>query len=128
MAPEARLQGVVVAQHGDVALASGEHIQLDFGTGNKLQGITVKKQDLDTHIENKHAIITEDSLVILSASAAAKLRANIIKGSGQTVASVGAKTVSIEGDRISLDDVATGDVQILGPLMATADMSNAANI
>lgn len=128
MAPEVRRQGVVVAQHGEVALAGGEHIQLDFGTGNKLQGITAKKQDLDTHIENKHAIITENSLVILSATAVTKLRANIIKGSGQTVASVGANTVSIEGDRISLDDGATGDVQILGPLIATADMSKAADI
>jgi len=75
MAPEVRNQGVIIAERGTVALASGEHIQLDFGTGNKLQGITVTEQDLDAQIENRHAIFAEGGLVILSARATAELRA-----------------------------------------------------
>jgi len=103
MAPEVRNQGVIVAERGTVALASGEHIQLDFGTGNKLQGITVTEQDLAAQIENRHAIIAEGGLVILSAKATAELRASVIKNSGQIVASSGANTVSMEGGRIILD-------------------------
>ncbi|MFO7747384.1 MAG: MBG domain-containing protein [Orrella sp.] len=103
MAPEVRNQGVIVAERGTVALASGEHIQLDFGTGHKLQGITVTEQDLDAQIENKHAIIAEGGLVILSAKATAELRASVIKNSGQIVASAGANTVTMEGGRIILD-------------------------
>ncbi|MCD8504252.1 MAG: hypothetical protein LRY49_04290, partial [Burkholderiaceae bacterium] len=103
MAPEVRNQGVIVAERGTVALASGEHIQLDFGTGNKLQGITVTEQDFDAQIENKHAIIAEGGLVILSARATAELRASVIKNSGQIVASAGANTVTQKGGRIILE-------------------------
>jgi len=77
MAPEVRNQGVIMAERGTVALASGEHIRLDFGTGNKLTGITVTEQDLDAQIENRHAIIAEGGLVILSARATAELRASV---------------------------------------------------
>ncbi|MCD8505598.1 MAG: filamentous hemagglutinin N-terminal domain-containing protein [Burkholderiaceae bacterium] len=103
MAPEVRNQGVIVAERGTVALASGEHIQLDFGTGNKLQGITVTEQDFDAQIENRHAIIAEGGLVILSARATAELRASVIKNSGQIVASAGANTVTQKGGRIVLE-------------------------
>lgn len=103
MAPEVRNQGVIIAERGTVALASGEHIQLDFGTGNKLQGITVTEQDFDAQIENKHAIIAEGGLVILSARATAELRASVIKNSGKIVASAGANTVTQKGGRIILE-------------------------
>ena len=108
MAPEVRNQGVIVAERGTVVLTSGEHIQLDFGTGNKLQGITVTEQDLDAQIENKHAIIAEGGLVILSARATAELRASVIKNSGEIVASAGANTVTMQGGRIILDGGPTG--------------------
>lgn len=100
MAPEVRNQGVIVAERGTVVLAAGEHIQLNFGTGNKLQGITVTEQDFDAQIENKHAIFAEGGLVILSARATAELRASVIKNSGQIVASAGANTVTMKGGRI----------------------------
>ncbi|HEY7885082.1 MAG TPA: filamentous hemagglutinin N-terminal domain-containing protein, partial [Cellvibrionaceae bacterium] len=103
MAPEVRNQGVIVAERGTVVLAAGEHIQLDFGTGNKLQGITVTEQDLDAQIENKHAIFAEGGLVILSARATAELRASVIKNSGEIVASAGANTVTEKGGRIILE-------------------------
>jgi len=103
MAPEVRNQGVIIAERGTVALASGEHIQLDFGTGHKLQGITVTEQDFDAQIENRHAIIAEGGLVILSARATAELRASVIKNSGQIVASAGANTVTQQGGRIILE-------------------------
>ena len=103
MAPEVRNQGVIVAERGTVVLAAGEHIQLDFGTGNKLQGITVTEQDFDAQIENKHAIIAEGGLVILSARATAELRASVIRNSGQIVASAGANTVTQKGGRIILE-------------------------
>ena len=121
MAPEVRNQGVILAQGGTVTLASGEHIQLDFGSDRKLQGITVTEQDLDAQIENKHAIIAEGGLVILSARATAELRASVIKNSGQIVASAGANTVSQQGGRIILEgnavDVAAGaELTATGPL------------
>jgi len=128
MAPEVRNQGVIMAERGTVALASGEHIRLDFGTGNKLTGITVTEQDLDAQIENRHAIIAEGGLVILSARATAELRASVIKNSGQIVASAGANTVTMQGGRIILDAGASGDVQVSGDLIARGKRStNAAN-
>lgn len=103
MAPEVKNQGVIIAERGTVVLASGEHIQLDFGTGNKLKGITVTEQDFDAQIENRHAIIAEGGLVILSARATAELRASVIKNSGQIIASAGANTVTQKGGRIILE-------------------------
>ena len=67
LAPEVRNQGVIVAQAGTVALASGEAITLNFnGAGTGLAGITTTPQTIAALVENRSAVVAEGGYINLS--------------------------------------------------------------
>lgn len=99
LAPEVRNQGVVIAQAGTVALASGEAITLSFNnTGTGLAGITTTPQAIATLVENRSAVLAEGGQIILSAHALASLQGAVVKNSGQ----LSATSLSDKGGKIVL--------------------------
>ena len=98
LAPEVRNNGIIVAQQGTIALASGEAITLNFGVGNKLESLTVSSGQLNALVENKSIVRAPGGMVILSARAL-----NQIAGSVINSGSVEASGVSVQGGRIILD-------------------------
>ena len=99
LAPEVRNQGVIVAQAGTVALASGEAITLNFnGAGTGLAGITTTPQTIAALVENRSAVVAEGGYIVLSAHALASLQGSVVKNSGQLSAS----SLSTKGGKIVL--------------------------
>ena len=74
MAPEVRNQGLIFAQKGTVALASGEKVELELDPSGKLTGIRVEPSEWQAMVDNQNAIEVEDGLVILSAQAVRTLK------------------------------------------------------
>lgn len=82
LAPEVRNEGVVVAQAGTVAMASGESITLNFDGAHNLAGITVTASQIQALVDNRHAVLAPGGMVILSAHAADRLRGGVVNNSG----------------------------------------------
>ncbi|MCF8169465.1 MAG: filamentous hemagglutinin N-terminal domain-containing protein [Rhodoferax sp.] len=99
LAPEVRNQGVIIAQAGTVALASGEAVTLHIEGGNTLAGITVSPSLIAALVENKSMVLAPGGLVILSAQAANKLQGGVIKNSG----TLDASSLVSRGGRILLE-------------------------
>lgn len=113
LAPEVRNQGVVIAQAGTVALASGEAITLNFNNaGTGLAGITTTPQAIAALVENRSAVLAEGGQIILSAHALATLQGAVVKNSGQLSATSltekGGKIV-LMADKIELSDTSKMD-------------------
>ncbi|NBP46335.1 MAG: hypothetical protein EBU72_14195 [Betaproteobacteria bacterium] len=99
LAPEVRNQGVVIAQAGTVALASGEAITLNFNSsGTGLAGITTTPQTVAALVENRSAVLAEGGQIILSAHALATLQGSVVKNSGQ----LSATSLTAKGGKIVL--------------------------
>ena len=118
LAPEVRNQGIVIAQAGTVALASGEFITLNFNqAGNGLTGITTTPQTIAALVENRSAVLADSGQIILSAHALATLQNSVVKNSGQLSATSltekGGKIV-LMGDKIEL--TRTSQIEANGPL------------
>ena len=106
LAPEVRNQGVVVAQAGTVALASGEAITLRFDGDQKLASLQTTPAAIATLVENGQAVLAPDGLIILSAVGASRLQAGVIRSSGElNASSLQAKggRIMLEGDEITLE-------------------------
>ena len=106
LAPEVRNQGVVVAQAGTVALATGEAITLNFNNaGTGLVGLTTTAQAIAALVDNRSAVLAEGGQIILSAHALATLQNAVVSNSGQLSATSlvdkGGKIV-LMGDTIAL--------------------------
>ena len=117
LAPEVRNQGVVIAQAGTVALASGEAITLNFNhSGTGLAGITTTPQAIAALVENRSAVLAEGGQIILSAHALASLQGAVVKNSGQlsatSLSTQGGKIV-LMGDKIEL--TSTSQIEANGP-------------
>ena len=116
LAPEVRNQGVIVAQAGTVALASGEAITLNFNTGGTgLAGITTTPQAIAALVENRSAVLAEGGQIILSAHALASLQGAVVKNSGQ----LSATSLSSQGGKIvlmgeSIELTGTSQIQASG--------------
>ena len=88
LAPEVRNQGVVIAQAGTVALATGEAITLSFNNGGtSLAGLVTTPQAIAALVDNHAAVLAEGGQIILSAHALASLQNAVVKNSGQLSAS-----------------------------------------
>ncbi|PLX78683.1 MAG: hypothetical protein C0616_13480, partial [Desulfuromonas sp.] len=83
LAPEVINQGVVVAEAGTVLMASGEQITLNFGDDSSLVGFTATASDIQTHIDNRHAVLAPGGQIILSAIALNDLQGGVINNSGE---------------------------------------------
>ncbi|MEY4732615.1 MAG: hypothetical protein RLZZ464_681, partial [Pseudomonadota bacterium] len=118
LAPEVRNQGVVVAQAGTVALASGEGITLSLNnSGTGLAGITTTPQAIAALVENRSAVLAEGGQIILSAHALAALQGSVVKNSGQ----LSATSLTEKGGKIVLmaDSIAltgTSRIEANGPM------------
>ena len=117
LAPEVRNQGIVIAQAGTVALATGEAVTLNFNTaGTGLTGITTTPQAIAALVENRSAVLAEGGQIILSAHALATLNNAVVKNSGQlsatSLSEKGGKIV-LMGERIEL--TGTSQIEANGP-------------
>ena len=117
LAPEVRNQGLIVAQAGTVAMASGETVTLNFHrSGTGLAGITTTPQAIAAVVENRSAVLAEGGQIILSAHALATLQGSVVKNSGHLNATSlverGGKIV-LMADRIEL--TGTSQLEANGP-------------
>ena len=99
LAPQVRNEGVIIAQAGTVALASGEAITLNFADNGTLAGITATQSQIAALVENKNAVLAPGGLIILSAQAMNRLQGGVINNSG----SLEATGLVNDGGRIILD-------------------------
>ena len=107
LAPEVRNQGLIFAQKGTVALASGEKVELELDPHGKLSGIRVTPAEWSALVENQTAIEVEEGLVILSAQAVRTLKGGLIRNSG-SIQATGIKKV---GGRIILTGGEGGKIE-----------------
>lgn len=119
LAPEVRNQGVIIAQAGTVALASGEAVTLHIEGGNTLAGITVSPSLIAALVENKSMVLAPGGLIILSAQAANKLQGGVIKNSG----TLDASNLVSRGGRILLD--ASDRIEHTGSITAAGSATHA---
>ncbi|MGE3858309.1 MAG: filamentous hemagglutinin N-terminal domain-containing protein, partial [Dehalococcoidia bacterium] len=104
LAPEVRNEGLIVARQGTVALASGEAVRLNFDVPGKLTSLTVTPSAIRAVVENRSAVIAQDGLIILSATAMDRLTGSVVNtGSldASSIREVGGRIV-LEGDDITL--------------------------
>jgi filamentous hemagglutinin family protein len=120
LAPEVRNSGLLLAQSGTVALAAAETVTLNFGPTSKLDSITVTAANLNTLIENRHAIKAPNGLVILSARSAAQLGASVVNSG-----TIEAKGIAQQGGRILLE---ASTVSNTGTLDVSSDTAQAGTI
>ncbi|MEC7801509.1 MAG: filamentous hemagglutinin N-terminal domain-containing protein, partial [Verrucomicrobiota bacterium] len=116
LADDVRNSGIILAEKGTVALASGGQIELKFAEENNLEGIKVDASDWDALVENKHVIEAEEGVVILSANAKSKLRGGMVNNSGRILA----KGILRKGGRIILTAQENGEVSNSGLVDASS--------
>ncbi|MCS6243906.1 MAG: autotransporter-associated beta strand repeat-containing protein [Opitutus sp.] len=105
LAPDVRNDGVIIAQSGTVALASGEAISLNFAGNGTLAGLTATPSQIAALVENNNAVLAPGGLIILSAQAVSSLQGGVIRHSGTLSASSLTEKggrIWLEGDDISL--------------------------
>jgi filamentous hemagglutinin family protein len=120
LAPEVRNSGLLLAQSGTVALAAAETVTLNFGPTSKLDSITVTAANLNTLIENRHAIKAPNGLVILSARSAAQLGASVVNSG-----TIEAKGIAQQGGRILLE---ASTIANTGTIDVSSDTAQAGTI
>jgi filamentous hemagglutinin family protein len=108
-------QGTIVAKLGNVSLAAGKDITLDFA-GDQLINVQVNQGTLSALAENKQLIVADGGTVLLTAKAADALISAVVNNEGV----IEARTVSNQGGTIRLagDEVA-GIVSNTGTLEST---------
>jgi filamentous hemagglutinin family protein len=114
LAPEVRNQGAIIAQMGSVALAAGEAIDLHFDSNNRLTSIRVEPAQIQTLVENRHAIEAPGGLIILSAQSLDRLIGGVVRNSGR----IEANGLRQQGGRIILS--ASHKVENTGTIAANA--------
>ena len=98
IAPRISNSGTLSAPQGTVALGAGERVTLNFA-GNRLVGLDVGADTLDTLIENHQAIRAEGGAILLSAAAAESVTRSVINQEGLLEAS----SLTDDGGTIALD-------------------------
>ncbi len=119
LAPEVRNQGVVLAKMGTVALAAGERYQLQIGSEGRLSNILVSPATMAALVDNGNAVEAPGGLIILSAQAANRLQAGVVKNRGV----LNATGLVSEGGTIRL--VASDRIETTGRIAADAAPNSA---
>ncbi|WP_343632466.1 YDG domain-containing protein [Roseateles sp.] len=106
---------------GQVAMAAGQSVSLDF-SGDGLLQVQVDQAALDAELSQQGLI--QGDKVVLSAPSASALRASVINMDGV----IEAKGLSAQGGRIVLDGGEQGQVNITGRLDATSAQGQGGDI
>jgi len=114
LAPEVRNQGVIVAQLGTVAMASGEAVTLQFDSNNTLAGIVVEPSKVKALVENKGAVVAPGGVIIMSAKALDRLQGGVVRNTG----TLEAQGMSMKGGKIVLE--ASDSIVNTGTISANA--------
>ena len=113
LAPKVRNQGLIIAQQGTVALASGEVIDLQFDAQGGMSGLRVSPMALRAVVENRSAVQAPGGLIILSAHALNQLQASVVNSG-----SLSANSMVTKGGRIILES--SGLIDNSGTITANA--------
>ncbi|WP_426193946.1 YDG domain-containing protein [Massilia sp. DWR3-1-1] len=105
LAPAVRNNGVVLAQAGTVALASGEAISLQFDARQSLVGVLATPMQIDALVENGNAIRAPGGMIVMSAQAARQLQDGVVRNSG----TLEAGSLTSRGGKIVLDSAGLVD-------------------
>lgn len=104
-------EGVITAKLGAAVMASGDKVSLNFN-GNSMVGVTVDEGTLKGLVENKHAIIAENGLVVMTAKGLDKIMAGVVNNSGEikanSIVEKGGK-VYLSGDEVTNSGKITAD-------------------
>ena len=106
-------KGNIEAQLGNVALAAGDTIELNFG-GNSSLSVSITKGHLDALVSNRDAIIADGGRVILTAKGAENAANSVVNNSGV----IRAQSIQNKNGRIYL--VGDGTTEVDGTLDASA--------
>ena len=116
IAPKVTNEGSITANSGNVLLAAGDQVSLDFN-GDGLITYTVDRGTIDALVENKGLIKANGGLVVMTAKAAAALQMATVSNNGV----IEAQTIQNKGGRIMLiSDMENGQTTISGTLDASA--------
>jgi filamentous hemagglutinin family protein len=99
LAPNVQNAGVIVAQSGTVALASGDLITLNFNGQGGLAGITTTPSTIASLIENRLAVHAPDGQIIISAVGLSQLQGGVVNNNGV----LEANSLTSQGGRITLE-------------------------
>lgn len=109
-------EGVITARLGTAVMAAGDQVSLNFN-GSSLVGVTVERGVLDALVENKHAIVADGGLVVLTAKGLDEVMATVVNNTGE----VRAQTIGEKEGRIYLLGTGAQDrVAVAGKLDASA--------
>ncbi len=112
IAPTITNAGTLNAPQGTAALGAGERVTLNF-SGNRLLGLSVEAETLDTLIDNRQAIRAEGGAILLTAAGAESVTRSVINQAGVLEAS----SLTEDGGEIVLS---AGDDIVLGSSSLTA--------
>jgi len=116
IAPKVSNEGAITANGGNVVLAAGNQVSLDF-KGDGLITYTVDQGAVDALVDNKGLIKADGGLVVMTAKAADALTGAVVNNSGV----IEAKTLANKGGRILLlSDMEHGETVVSGTLDASA--------
>ena len=108
-------EGIIFAQEGSVALASGSAISLTFGS-DQLLSVVVDQPVVDALVANKHLVRAPGGRVILSAQSANAIFESVVQQAGQ----VEVPAVNQVNGRILIQGGDKGKVEVTGELNASA--------
>ncbi|MEI6732758.1 MAG: YDG domain-containing protein, partial [Comamonadaceae bacterium] len=116
IAPQVSNSGSITASGGNVALAAGDKVNLDF-SGNGLIKVQVDQGTFNALAENKGLIQADGGAVIMTAKTASDLMDAVVNNEG----TIQARTLQNKAGRIMLlADMAHGETRVGGTLDASA--------
>ena len=123
LAPQVVNDGVILAQEGSVALASGAAITLTFGAQG-LVSVLVDEPVVNALIENRHLVRAPGGLVVMTAQSANAIFESVIHQSGQ----VQVPSVREVNGRIVLQAGEKGTATVSGQLNTSSSTGRAGDI
>ena len=116
IAPRVTNEGSITANSGNVLLAAGDQVSLDFN-GDGLISYTVDRGTVDALVENRGIIKADGGVVVMTAKAADALRMASARNTGV----IETRTIQNKGGRIMLiSDMESGQTTVSGKLDASA--------
>jgi filamentous hemagglutinin family protein len=116
IAPRVTNEGSITANSGNVLLAAGDQVSLDFN-GDGLISYTVDRGAVDALVENRGIIKADGGVVVMTAKAADALRMASARNTGV----IETRTIQNKGGRIMLiSDMENGQTTVSGKLDASA--------